>query len=67
MPKMKDLNVEYGELLSRKKRLYAEYHDEKEQMKSYQTAKYNIERLLNINEEEESRQEEKQKKKDQHR
>ena len=36
-------------------------------MKTYQTAKYNIERLLNITEEEERGQEEKRKKKDQHR
>lgn len=67
IPKMKDLNVEYGELLARKKKLFADYRDAKELMKTYQTAKYNIERLLNITEEEERGQEEKQKKKDQHR
>ena len=64
---MKDLNVEYGELLARKKKLFADYQDAKELMKTYQTAKYNIERLLNIIEEEERGQEEKRKKKDQHR
>ena len=67
IPKMKDLNVEYGELLARKKKLFADYRDAKELMKTYQTAKYNIERLLNITEEEERGQEEKRKKKDQHR
>ena len=57
---MKELNVEYGELLAKKKKLFADYRDAKELMKTYQTAKYNIERLLNITEEEERGLEEKQ-------
>lgn len=59
--------MEYGELLAKKKKLFADYRDAKELMKTYQTAKYNIERLLNITEEEERGLEEKQKKKNQHR
>ena len=49
IPKMKELNAEYGESLSLKKRLYAEYRQARNEMKDYQTAKYDIDRILNLN------------------
>ena len=61
LPKVKDLNAEYGQLLKKKKSLYEEYKKAKQEMKDYQTAKYDIDRLLNIDEEQE------QKKNDRHR
>ena len=46
IPKIKELNSEYGQILSEKKKSYAEYRRAKEEMKKYQTAKYNIEQFL---------------------
>jgi len=60
IPKVKELNAEYGELLKKKKSLYEEYKTAKQEMKDYQTAKYDIDRLLNIDEEQEKKKEEKQ-------
>ena len=60
IPKVKELNAEYGELLRKKKALYEEYKTAKQEMKDYQTAKYDIDRLLNIDEEQEQKKEEKQ-------
>ena len=60
IPKVKELNAEYGELLRKKKALYEEYKTTKQEMKDYQTAKYDIDRLLNIDEEQEQKKEEKQ-------
>lgn len=51
IPKVKELNAEYGELLRQKKSLYDEYKKAKQEMKDYQIAKYDIDRLLNIDEE----------------
>ena len=53
--KMKELNAEYGELLSLKKRLYAEYSQSRKEIKDYQTAKYDIDRILNLNTEEQQK------------
>ena len=53
--KMKELNAEYGELLSLKKRLYAEYRQAGKEIKDYQTAKYDIDRILNLNTEEQQK------------
>lgn len=46
IPKIKDLNEEYAEVLLKKKRAYAEYRQAKEEMKEYQTAKYNVDQFL---------------------
>ena len=59
IPKMKELNAEYGELLSLKKRLYAEYRQARNEMKDYQTAKYDIDRILNLNTEEQQKENQK--------
>lgn len=53
--KMKELNAEYGELLSLKKRLYAEYRQAGKEIKDYQTEKYDIDRILNLNTEEQQK------------
>lgn len=57
--KIKELNEEYAQVLAEKKKTYAEYRQAKQEMKEYQTAKYNIEQFLN--KEEQERQAEKQK------
>ena len=59
IPKVKELNAEYGELLSLKKRLYAEYRQARKEMKDYQTAKYDIDRILNLNTEEQQKENQK--------
>lgn len=59
IPKIKELNSEYGQVLSEKKKSYAEYRKAKEEMKKYQTARYNIEQFLK--KEEQEKQKEKQK------
>ena len=52
IPKLKDLNEEYSRVLQEKKEAYSHYRDAKEHMKEYQTAKYNIDHFLKIEEEE---------------
>lgn len=64
IPKVKELNVEYGELIEMKKRLYVEYRQAKKEMRDYQTAKYDIDRILNLNAQEERQQKENQKKRE---
>lgn len=59
IPKIKELNEEYERVMSEKKKTYAEYRQAKQEMKEYQTAKYNIEQFLK--KEEQDRQAEKQK------
>ncbi len=59
IPKIKELNAEYDQILSEKKKTYSEYRQAKQEMKEYQTAKYNIEQFLK--KEEQERQAEKQK------
>ena len=59
VPKLKDLNQEYSELLKKKKDAYAEYRKMKEENKELQMAKHNLERFLN-QQEEERKQKEKQ-------
>ncbi len=46
IPKIKELNSEYDALLKEKKALYAEYKQAKQDMKDYQTAKYNVDQFL---------------------
>lgn len=52
VPKLKDLNQEYAELLQKKKDAYAEYRSIKEENKELQMAKHNLERFLNQQDEE---------------
>lgn len=59
IPKIKELNEEYAKVLQKKKGTYAEYRQAKQDMKDYQTAKYNIDRFLKF--EESEKQAEKQK------
>lgn len=57
IPKIKDLNQEYAELLQKKKDAYAEYRMIKEENKELQMAKHNLERFLNQQEEEQKEKE----------
>ena len=63
IPKVKDLNAEYAELLARKKQAYSEYREAKQEMQDYLIAKQNIEQLLGI-EEDKAADKEKKKEKD---
>ena len=47
VPKIKELNQEYSELLQKKKEAYAKYRKVKEENKDLQMAKHNLERFLN--------------------
>jgi hypothetical protein len=51
IPKIKELNSEYERVLNEKKQTYAEYRQARNEMKDLQTAKYNIDRFLQIEEE----------------
>jgi len=61
IPKIRDLNEEYGRVLSEKKQTYTEYRKLRQEMKDYQTAKYNVDQFLKR---EEAEREEQQKKKE---
>ncbi len=61
IPKIRDLNEEYGRTLAEKKQTYAEYRKLRQEMKDYQTAKYNVDQFLKR---EEAEREEQQKKKE---
>ncbi|SCX84604.1 relaxase/mobilization nuclease domain-containing protein [Butyrivibrio sp. INlla14] len=50
IPKIKELNLEYGQVLQEKKQTYAEYRQAKKDMKDYQTAKYNVDLFLKFEE-----------------
>ncbi len=63
IPKIKELNEEYGRVLKEKKQTYADYRKARQEMKDYQTAKYNIDQFLK--KEEQERQAEEAKKKEQ--
>lgn len=65
VPKLKNLNQEYAELLQKKKEAYSEYRAIKEENKELQMAKYNLERFLNQQEEEQKAQEKQHKKNEQ--
>ena len=60
IPKIKELNEEYERVLKEKKKTYAEYRQAKQDMKDYQTAKYNVDQFLKR--EEEAQRERKKKK-----
>ena len=61
IPKMIDLNAEFNELLKEKKQTYAEYKLARQDLKDYQTAKYNVDQFLKKDQEDLGNQ---QKKKD---
>ena len=61
IPKIKELNEEYGRVLLEKKQTYAEYRKLRQEMKDYQTAKYNVDQFLKR---EEAERKEQQKKKE---
>lgn len=46
IPKIRELNAEYEEVLQKKKLTYAEYKQTQKEMKEYQIAKYNIDQFL---------------------
>ena len=63
IPKIKELNEEYERVLKEKKKTYAEYRQARQNMKDYQTAKYNVDQYLKKEEEEKrARQKEKENK-----
>jgi hypothetical protein len=63
IPKIKELNEEYERVLKEKKKTYAEYRQVRQDMKDYQTAKYNVDQFLKKEEEEKrARQKEKENK-----
>jgi len=49
IPTVKQLNEEFQECLAKKRAAYTEYHDAKEKMQLYKTAKYDIDRILQAN------------------
>ena len=61
LPTVKQLNEEFAEFLAKKKEAYREYRKAKQEMTDFATAKYDIERFLNLEKEEERRQQEKAK------
>ena len=46
IPRVKELNAEYAEVLAEKKKAYAEYREAKKDMQDYLTAKHNIDTFL---------------------
>lgn len=51
LPKVKELNTEYAEVLAEKKKLYGEYRQVKKDMREIQRAKYDIDQFLKDDEE----------------
>ena len=49
LPTVKSLQTEYAQLLSEKKAVYADYQKAREDMRSLQTAKANVDRILGDN------------------
>ena len=52
IPTIKELNAEYAEVLMEKKKTYSEYKQARQEMKDFQTAKYNVDRFLQTEEQE---------------
>ena len=48
LPTVKSLQAEYAQLLSEKKAMYADYQKAREEMRSLQTAKANVDRILGL-------------------
>lgn len=51
LPKAKELQAEYAELLADKKKAYAEYRRSREEMRELLAAKANVDRLMEMDEE----------------
>ena len=64
IPKIKELNAEYEQVLAEKRKAYAEYREARQEMKDYQTAKYNIDRFLEREAIDQEREKKKEKKRD---
>ena len=60
VPTIKELNAEYAQVLAEKKKIYSEYRQVCQEMKDYQTAKYNIDRFLQTEEQEKQAEKQKQ-------
>ena len=60
IPTIKELNAEYARVLAEKKKTYSEYRQARQEMKDYQTAKYNIDRFLQTEEQEKQAEKQKQ-------
>lgn len=60
IPTIKELNAEYAQVLAEKKKTYSEYRQARQEMKDYQTAKYNIDRFLQTEEQEKQAEKQKQ-------
>lgn len=60
LPTVKALQIEYAQLLTEKKKAYGEYRKVRDEMKALQTAKYNVDRILNLEEAQDKYKEEKQ-------
>lgn len=50
IPKVKDLNAEFAEVLAKKKKAYSEYRQMKKEMQDYVTAKHNIDAFMKAQE-----------------
>lgn len=48
IPSVKELNEEFQQLLAQKRKDYSQYHEAKEKMQLYKVAKYDIDRILNL-------------------
>lgn len=55
IPKVKELNMEYAEVLAKKKAAYAEYRQAKKEMQDFVTAKHNVDAFLGAKEKEQER------------
>ena len=62
LPKVKDMNAEFGRILAEKKAMYGDYKQARKEMKDYQMAKYDIDRFLGLYEEEVQQKEKQQQK-----
>ena len=60
IPTIKELNAEYAQVLAEKKKTYSEYRQARQEMKDYQTAKYNIDRFFQTEEQEKQAEKQKQ-------
>ena len=60
LPTVKTLQAEYAKLLEEKKKAYGEYRKAREEMKDLLTAKANVDRILNLEEESDKYKKEKQ-------
>ena len=47
IPSVRELNDEFQQVITQKRKDYSEYHEVKEKMQLYKTAKYDIDRILN--------------------